>query len=58
MREEIENKMTVKYYFNLDAVKSERINKKCYYSNFDLINYFIIRKRIYIARANFITIER
>jgi hypothetical protein len=42
MREEIENKMTVKYYFNLDAVKSERINKKCYYtpaSTYVILNY-------------------
>ena len=42
MREEIESKMTVKYYFNLDAVKNERINKKYYYtpaSTYVILNY-------------------
>ena len=32
MREELDSKMSVKYYFNLDAVKSEKIKKKCYYT--------------------------
>jgi hypothetical protein len=43
MKEAIENnKMTVKYYFNLDAVKSERIIKRCYYttaSTYIIFNY-------------------
>jgi hypothetical protein len=43
MKEAIENnKMTVKYYFNLDAVKSERIIRRCYYtsaSTYIIFNY-------------------
>jgi len=46
MREEIENRMVVKYYFNLDStfnsesIKTEKIKKKCYYT--PLSTYFIL----------------
>jgi hypothetical protein len=42
MKENIKNKLAVKYSFNLDAVKSERIKKKCYYtplSTYVILNY-------------------
>jgi len=48
MREELENKMVVKYHFNLDStfnsesIKTEKIKKKCYYtpaSTYFILNY-------------------